>query len=513
MSSSDTAQAPGGLTWSKFKSICADVGDWTWGTVQGAFNEKASFSQILVDAVIGMIPLVGDGTAVRDLIAVIMGLVNDPKKRDEVFEWVLLVVLVFALIPVIGGVVKGVGRIVVKVFKEAALLTGAARAAKLMEGAQEIIAFLNRIGVKNAEQWLLKLRFSDYLAQIMDRFGALMDVLEIALQLIKAKAASMIPASLAQRIDALRNGLALVKAKGNEMIPKAIKELDQQLRELQAYVRSGGETTSRVALHEAATGERVATKADEARLVEDGTLPTRSARGGWKQNEAPAGRPDKYAHIYKPEPGYPDLTKRVDKNGQLEQVAAYSGRIVNRELKQGEEIFRFFGPGGATQGVDIDPSKASGAWWGLGSAPKTAKEWREKAAVLDEFNRDGFFVTSRVEGKGGPKAAVGTVSEQTGTKLPGQYLPGGATQAYFYLDKALAEQLVAYGDKVVATGKPAKLVDPVSGMTFHIQPTGWTDANGIWGYLRSPGNGTVHTAKVAEHEEASKDNHEVVVTP
>jgi hypothetical protein len=81
MSSSDTAQAPGGLTWSKFKSICADVGDWTWGTVQGAFNEKASFSQILVDAVIGMIPLVGDGTAVRDLIAVVMGLINDPKKR------------------------------------------------------------------------------------------------------------------------------------------------------------------------------------------------------------------------------------------------------------------------------------------------------------------------------------------------------------------------------------------------------------------------------------------------
>ncbi|WP_214286730.1 hypothetical protein, partial [Acinetobacter pittii] len=74
--------------------------------------------------------------------------------------------------------------------------------------------------------------------------------------------------------DALRNGLAVIKAKGSEMIPKAIKELDQELRELQAYVRSGGETTSRVALHEAATGERVATKADEARLVEDGALPT-----------------------------------------------------------------------------------------------------------------------------------------------------------------------------------------------------------------------------------------------
>jgi len=182
-------------------------------------------------------------------------------------------------------------------------------------------------------------------------------------------------------------------------------------------------------------------------------------------------------------------------------------------LKQGEEVFRFFGPGGVTHGVDIDPSKASGAWWGLGPAPKNAKEWREPCGVLDEFNHDGFYVTGRITGESGPKAAVGTVSEQSGKKLPGQYLPGGATQAYFYLEKTFAEQLIAHGEQVVATGKPITLVDPVGGMTFHIRPTGWTDANGIWGYLRSPGNRAVHTAKVAEHEEASKDNHEVVVTP
>ena len=41
-----------------------DASDWLWGTVQGAFNEKQSTSQIVVDAVIGMIPLVGDATAV-----------------------------------------------------------------------------------------------------------------------------------------------------------------------------------------------------------------------------------------------------------------------------------------------------------------------------------------------------------------------------------------------------------------------------------------------------------------
>ncbi|GIX24664.1 MAG: hypothetical protein KatS3mg122_1895 [Caldimonas sp.] len=61
-----------------------------------------------------MIPLVGDVTAARDLIAVSTRLASDPAKREDTMEWVLLVVLVFALIPVIGGVIKGVGRLLIK---------------------------------------------------------------------------------------------------------------------------------------------------------------------------------------------------------------------------------------------------------------------------------------------------------------------------------------------------------------------------------------------------------------
>lgn len=57
------------------------------------------------------------------------------------------------------------------------------------------------------------------------------------------------------------------------------------------------------------------------------------------------------------------------------------------------------------------------------------------------------------------------------------------------------------------------LTDPVNGMIFHIWPTGRADANGVWGYLWHPGSRTVCTAKVVEHEEASKDNHEVVAAP
>lgn len=514
MPSAANTTPPGGLTWSRFRAICADVGSWTWGTVQGAFNEKASFSQIIVDAVIGMIPLVGDVTAVRDIIAVVIGMVDKPEKRESVWEWVLLVVLVVALIPVFGGVIKGVGRILIKVCKEAAALKGAARAAKLLEGANEIIAFLNRIGVKNAERWLLKLRFADHQAAIMERFAALMNNLYKVLGQIKNKAGTAIPAVLLRRIDGLRSGLLQLKAKGNEMIPKAIKELDQYLREVQAYIRSGGDSTSRKTMHQVATGQRVITRADEARLVENGSLPVRSARGGWKQNEALVRDPGTWRSKYRPAPGYPDLTARTSPDGKFyPAIRAYSGKLVNRELKQGERIFRFFGPEGTTHGKKINETFPGGAWWGLGSPPKSAKEWRERAAVLDEFNRDGFFVTGSVNGKIGPKAVVGTVAEQAGEMLPGQYLPGGATQAFFFLDKKVSDALEALGKKVIGTGKAATWTDEVSGLTFRIAPTGWTDANGVWGYKSPLGQGTVQTLRLGAREKATKENRQVLVKP
>ena len=500
--------APGGLSWPQFKAMAADAGQWLWGTVQGAFNEKSTFSQIVVDAVIGMIPVVGDVTAARDIVAVVVGLVDDPAKREKVWEWVLLVILLFALIPVFGGVIKGVGRIVVKIAKEAEPLAGAARAAHLAEGAKEIIAFLNRIGHGNAEKFLLELRAANYQTQLIERFEALIRTMSGTLEIIQKKMGGLMPASLGQRIEGLKAGLQQLRAAGSEMIPKAVKEFDQKLREIQAYVRSGGETTSRTVMHEVAVGERAVTRADEARLIEDpAALPARSARG-WEKNKTKAGRPDLHEHIYKHEPGFPDLTRKIEK-GHYTQIEAFSGKIVNRELRPGEQIYRLFGPAGDTHRVQVDKSFAGGDWWGLGAPPKTAKEWREKAAVLDEWNRDGFIIVGTVPDGSRIKAAVGTISEQSGTKLPGQYLPGGEMQAVLDMSKDAKTGLSKIADEVVKTSKPGAWIDPATGMRFEIRPTGWKDANGIHGYIHMPGVAAVQTARLGAREQASKDHREV----
>jgi len=238
-------------------------------------------------------------------------------------------------------------------------------------------------------------------------------------------------------------------------------------------------------------------------MVEEGALPVRSSRGGWKQNPADAQRPKSWEAYYEPKEGYPDLTKRAD-DGQLSAVAAFSGRITNRPLAKGEKIARLFGPGDVTLGTKVGETSAGGAWWWIGKPPTNAKQWREQAAVLDEFNRDGYIVTGHVVGVQGPKAAVGTVSEQVSKKIPGQYLPGGGTQAFFFMNKESAGKLSELGEQVTKTQRPTQWVDELSGITFDFKPTGWKDANAVHGYLRLPGQGTVQTVKLGQREQASK---------
>lgn len=488
------------LSHSGFKALALDAGGWVWGTLQGCFNEKASIAQMITDAIIGMIPVVGDVTAVRDLIAVSIGLVEDPKKRESTWEWALLVVLLFALIPVFGGIAKGIGRLTIDAAK-----SGRASA----KVAMEMVEFLNRVGHGHAEKWLLKFRFAEHEAMILEKLSNFTDTVINTIRRIKEKFTKTLPRRLLDRLDQLQKGFVWLNEQGSKHIPGAIKELDHKLREIQAYVHSGGTTTSRKTMHQLSTGEHAVTHTDEARLLEDGPLPARSTRNGWAQN--PASTDPKELKIikkyYKHEPGYPDLMAYTDLDAKrFNDLAAYSGKIINRPLKPGEKVFRFFGPEGVTHGFEVRSSNPAGAWWGLGEAPKSAAQWRKDAAVLDEFNRDGFIVTGTVPAGADIKACVGVVSEQFGKNIPGQYLAGGAHQAVIHWDATLKAKIIAAGNEVMKTQKAVKVVDPHTGMIFEVAATGWKDSNGVHGYFHLPGPGAVQTAKLGARERASKEH-------
>ena len=496
---------PGALQASEFKQMAADVAGWLWGTVQGAWNEKQTLSQIVTDAVIGMIPLVGQATAARDIIAVGSGLADSPEKRDSVWQWVLFIVLLLSLIPIMGGVLKLTGRLTIRAAKEAA-----ENAPKLAALADDMVAVLNRMGHKDAVKWLRALDFAKYESQLIERCRALCDVVILSINRYILRFQKVLPQSFLARMQAVAHGFEQVKIAADKMIPQAVKELNAQLKKIQAHLIAGG-VPSRAVVYEAQTGRKVVTYADEARLIESGAKKEIIHAGKHPQNMASTHRGAKadIDKVYQHEVGFPDLTvskREVEVEGQTVEyytaIAAASGRIKNLDLgEDGVTLFRSFGPEGVTHSVSVPKSNPGGFWWGVGEAPRTAEEWRQKYAVLDEFNRNGMVVILRIPAGGKVKvpACTSTVSEQFGKDIAGQFLAGGGKQAAidFTLAPDLADVLDRLRKLAAIGGGKAKLAN---GVVIEVRHSGWKGINGKIGYGSEviPGAGVVERLGVTE---------------
>ncbi|MCT4702669.1 hypothetical protein MUA02_12430 [Enterobacteriaceae bacterium H20N1] len=470
-----------GVAW--FKETSLETGQWIWGTLQGAFNEKQTIGQILVDAAIGMVPLVGDVTAVRDLIAVSIGLAKEPKKRESVTEWLFLVILLFALIPVIGGVIKGVGRLALRV---------TTKAAENVETLGDVIKFLNRVGEGDAVKWLNKLNVVEYQAQLIGKMSDFCHTMITAInQILKARVGRMLPERWQADLIRVRDGFAALQPLASKMIPQALKELDAKLRVLQALVYKGE-------IHTVATGAgRTQVRREaEAYLIErplrdapkQGTrYPSLHAE---KQHETILRR--KYS-----KKGYPDLLGYKEKSPAFGKekifinIASFSSEITAKSAREmaGSTIFRAFGnetalatkPGG---------SWAAGGFWGYQKVPGNAEEWRQLSAVLDEWNGNGFLVVLHLPEDlamrmPGTNAWHGKIAEQFGSDIPKQYLQGGGEQVIINLDEMLKTELNRIGEQVKATGQPASL--EINGVKAEFYPSGWKDVEGVHGYNKPEG--------------------------
>jgi hypothetical protein len=496
---STSSYSGSGLSAKEFKLYATEAGQWLWGTVRGAFNEKQTISQIIVDAVIGMIPLVGDLTAVRDLIAVGTGLADHPEKRENKMEWVLLVVLIFALIPVIGGVIKGVGRLALKVTQEAAT-----NSKVIARTAEEIIAFLNRIGHKNAEAWFKALNVLKYEAELLAKFRAFCDTVILSITRYVLRFKGLLPQSVLARADQLANSFRLLKESGEKMIPDALKELHKKLQELQKYVHAGGvPPPSKAKTLLAQTGQKTVTYVEEARLLESGAKNVVHA-GKYEQNVAGVKNADRIRSVYTHESPYPDLMKRKDDtNTYYPAIAAASGPIKN-EMLSGETLFRSFGPEGHTLGHKVGESHAVGAFWGRGAPLKIGKEWREKCAVLDEWNRNGWVAMVHIPPKVKIPACTSTVSEQFSKTIPGQYLPGGERQAF--VDAFFESQVMALANQLYKKGGGKDTVKLKNGSTIEVEvkQSGWSGINGKVGYGQTVIPGAAMTQRLGITERQTK---------
>lgn len=499
------------MSWSieDFKETSMEVGQWCWGTMQGAFNEKQTISQIITDAAIGMIPLVGDVTAARDLLAVSIGMSTDPRKRQQIMEWVLLVILAFALIPVVGGVIKGVGRLSLRV---------AADAAKDEKLLHEVVEFLNRMGHGDAPEWLRSLDVKKYQSQILAKLkGFCATVHNTIEKTLQARVGKMLPEQWQMQLQTVSAGFDTLPEVADKMVPKALDELDNKIRALQNSAYEG-ETRSI-----ATGGKPKIARESEAQLEEKvrprkfplGPNPARSARV-----DGPLEARLRAEFEPKIKEGWPTLFYRKGKMpvfGEDEvylSIASFNGKITAVEAKQlaGKKLYRAFGKKSEVTAAGKSDAGGfhAGAYWGVGDAPKNAEEWRTASAVLDDWNANGYMVVAHLPDNLAElwpkaKAWIGKISEQYSETEPMQYLEGGGEQLLANFGEAMTKRITAIGDEVKDAAHSGVRTEIIDGVRFDFFKTNWDDVERVFGYGKSAEDANAAaTRKLAQNEVRDK---------
>ena len=160
-----------------------------------------------------------------------------------------------------------------------------------------------------------------------------------------------------------------------------------------------------------------------------------------------------------------------------EAIAAFSGRMIAVTLKGPKTIYRVLRP----KGLDGGKNYKDSPWW-IERMPAGAKEWREDFAVLDEFNRNNFYLKYDIPHGSELKAWKGKAAEQFDADV-GQYLPGGGEQLFVEFPPAVKPRLSAL---------PAR-------------PTNWGETEGRYGYnVVVDIAANARTEKLARYEIESK---------
>ena len=393
-------------------SLALETADWVWGVIAGGFNEKQTTSQIIVDAVITLIPVVGDVAVVRDLIACVLRMVNVPAKRSSKLEWLQLTLLLFALLPVAGGVIKGVGSL---------LLKEGSQSAKLIA---EIVELLNHVGIGDAVKWLKELNLPQYSATLVQKFNELSTLFKSVCQRIKARM-PLLPGSMTARLDQIVVALEELEARAAAMIPEAVKELWQRLEKIQQSLYEGE-------WHTASVGEKTATRTPERKLVKSATgeesvvyeMSKMDFPGLSSVAELPEAK------------GWP-AQRSTTRLAPADLAAACSTIPTPVWIPPGTELVR----------IISEAKRAPGVWWMFKQdVPKNGEAWRKDFAVLEAWSSNGLKVEVTVP-EGGAWIWVSQVASQLQTsataKGAGQYLRGGATQLFLDLDFAAHKDLKA----------------------------------------------------------------------
>ncbi|WP_434387247.1 LysM peptidoglycan-binding domain-containing protein [Melittangium boletus] len=217
-----TGQTPTSQSWLEA------IWDWLLGTAQGDFNKDPSLSQIIVNMILGLIPVVDQVLDVRDIIAGLKDIIeyyledDTGQKRHEsvlglpyeYWIWLNIFIIAMGCIPEVGSAVKGVLRVLISFLVEISKAGGTLTVAQGQRLLREIDKVLKHLGNANptARDWLKRFE------------GDLDKWLEKAFVLIK------------QTLNTLTSVLTSAEQIATGWIPKQVVGA-QQLKELIAQLR------------------------------------------------------------------------------------------------------------------------------------------------------------------------------------------------------------------------------------------------------------------------------------
>lgn len=202
--------------------------DWLAGVLQGDFHEDPSTSQIIVGGIVSAIPIVGEVVDIRDIVANICKLC---KKPDDPWGWLFLVVSILALIPVVGGVLKGVLGLLVRAMRK-----GEAPSDKTLEA---MLAIVRGAGKGDPVRFLRTLPWDRYSQEVLRHFKEIMQAIQHGLRNVHQNwlVRRMASEDTMARLKLVDTEVGRLMARGEIEIPKAMRVLRQEVDKLLSRAR------------------------------------------------------------------------------------------------------------------------------------------------------------------------------------------------------------------------------------------------------------------------------------
>lgn len=331
-----------------------DALDWFWGVLLGDFNEDPSMSQTIVSSIITAIPIIDQIADVRDVIANLYMLTEDP---EDTWKWVALCITLIGLIPVLGSLLKGVFKILVRAIRE-----GSRHADEAIE---MILALVRGAGKGDPVRWLRNLPMDQYARDVVRQFSEITTKLRLAIADVRHSwLAKWVMGDKIRRLQLVEDQIKKLQEIGEQRIPDTMRflkrELDRLLDRAQPGRIDGAADTANTLAHSAKPlmrldyevavrrriGERVERMRAEGMSNEDIARFAHQERRAIGKEFKDATDPDLAQVIYARNervygdplgPKYEDLRRgyRIDENGN--QIPVGRGPKTDEQIIEGAQ--------------------------------------------------------------------------------------------------------------------------------------------------------------------------------